>query len=97
MLRIVGQSLLKSHLDLEDWQLPGGMNATKNCTDCNEELATSQSEFNMLLISPIYRFDRIHGLDCGEMVGRSLLISHFDPEAWSLSELVLELELVLSR
>ena len=34
------RSNLKSHLDLEAWVLPGGINAMDNCAACNEGLAT---------------------------------------------------------
>ena len=60
-----GQSHLKSHLDLEAWVLPGGINAMKNCAACNEGLAATSGEVYGLLISVLSPFDRTQGLVCG--------------------------------
>jgi hypothetical protein len=40
----VGHNLLTSHFDPEAWLLSAVMNATKNCADCNEGLASSSGE-----------------------------------------------------
>ena len=61
----VGRSHLKSHLDQEAWVLPGDTNATKNGALCNEGLATTSGEVDVLFISLLSPFDRTQGLVCG--------------------------------
>ena len=64
--------------------LPGGINATMNCDACNEGLATTSGEVDVLFISLLRPFDRTQGLVCGGKVGQSHLKSQLDLEAWVL-------------
>jgi hypothetical protein len=80
----VGQSHLKSRLDLEALVLPGGINAMKNCDACNEGLVTTSGEVVVRFILFLSPFDRTQGLVCGGKVALSHLKSHLDLEAWVL-------------
>ena len=79
--RKVGQSLLKTHLDLEAWVLQGETTVMINCALCNEGLVTRSGEVDVRFISLLCPFDCTQGLVCEEEVGQSLLKNYFDLES----------------
>ena len=79
-----GSSRLKCHLDLEPGDLPGEINAMRNCAGCNEGLAILSGEDDVRFIEVLGPFDRVQGPACGEKAGSSRLKCHLNPEAWVL-------------
>ena len=56
----------------------------KNCSRCNEELATLSGEASVRFIALLSPFDRAKDPVCREKAGSSRLKCHLDPEAWVL-------------
>ena len=73
-----GSSRLKCHLDSAVWILPGEINAMKNCSRCNEELATLSGEASVRFIALLSLFDPTQDRFRGGKAGSSRLKCHLD-------------------